>query len=147
MNNQNRNKKKKGGGLWAVIAAVIIVFNMLEGEMDGRGWEYLLWRLRHNPTAIAAIATVVIVAVIVAVSVAITKAKGVEDKPMSRGTAAARRGGTSAHHSHDRIQGYVGAENEYEHWKKQLDSFLAAGLIDRKEYNALLERRKTSYLK
>ena len=147
MNQQNsRNrKKKKGGGLWGLLAAFIIIFNMLASEVDGRDFDYYLWRLRHNPTLLAVIVGVVIVVVIVAVSLAIQKAKGVEDKPTSRGTAA-QRGGAPAQHSHDRIQGYTtGAESGYMHWKKQLDGFLAAGLIDRKEYMALLERRKDNY--
>ncbi len=140
MNNKNR-KKKSGGGAWAAIAAAIIIFNMLDAEMDGRGLDYLIWRLRHNPTLLAVIVGVGICIVVVAVSLAVQKAKGVEDRPASRG--AARHGGTSAQHSHDRIQGYTtGAENGYIHWKKQLDGFLAAGIIDRKEYMALLERRK-----
>ena len=80
---------------------------------------------------------------IVAVSLAANKRlKSAEQRPASpRAPTGAQQ------HSHDRIQGYTAAdENEFLHWKKQLDGFLAAGLIDRKEYNALLERRKTSYI-
>ena len=36
----------------------------------------------------------------------------------------------------------LGAEDAQEHWKKQLDGFLEAGIIDRSEYRVLQERRR-----
>lgn len=50
-------------------------------------------------------------------------------------------------HNHDRLSvsntAQVCDEDSYTHWKKQLDDFLAAGIIERSEYNALLKRYKT----
>ena len=45
-------------------------------------------------------------------------------------------------HTHDRLDFdcYKGGESQYEHYKKQLDSFMKAGLIERSEYNILLRR-------
>ena len=138
MNNSKNRKKKNGGGLWVLIALAVLFFNLL-GEADSGDLSYALWRLRHaDPTVVIAIVTVVIAVVIAVVALAAKKARAAADKPVSR--AAQPRPATQ--HSHDRLQGYTGSEDGYEHWKKQLDSFLAAGLIDRKEYNALLERRK-----
>lgn len=140
--NNSKNKKKKGsGGLWALIALAVLFFNLL-GEADSGELRYVLWRLRHvDPTVVIAIVTVVIAVAIAGVAFAAKKARAAESKPVSR--AAQPR--PAAQHSHDRIQGYTGSEDGYEHWKKQLDGFLAAGLIDRKEYMALLERRRDSY--
>ena len=51
-------------------------------------------------------------------------------------------------HSHDRLSvsntAQVCDEDSYTHWKKQLDDFLAAGIIDKSEYNTLLNRYKTA---
>lgn len=50
-------------------------------------------------------------------------------------------------HSHDRLQtGSTAQECDDDsllHWKKQLDGFLQAGIIDRSEYNTLLARYKS----
>ena len=45
-------------------------------------------------------------------------------------------------HNHDRLSGEVHRETPDEHWKKQLDGFLAAGLIDKAEYRVLYEKRR-----
>ena len=51
-------------------------------------------------------------------------------------------------HSHDRLSvsntAQVCDEDSYTHWKKQLDDFLEAGIIDKSEYSALLNRYKTA---
>ncbi|MBQ6466299.1 MAG: hypothetical protein IJJ43_08535 [Oscillospiraceae bacterium] len=146
MNNQNKKKKKSGGaGAWFLVALVVLLVRYLN-ESDGRELQRFFWRVSHgrvDPVVLVVIGSVVLIAIIVAVSLAANKRlKSAEQRPASpRAPTGAQQ------HSHDRIQGYTAAdENEFLHWKKQLDGFLAAGLIDRKEYNALLERRKTSYI-
>ena len=142
----NQKKKKKGGaGAWAVIAAVIIIVNMINSVDE---WEIrrFFMQLRHNPTLAIAILAIVISVVIALIALAANKKRMAADQPVRRSSTAARSGGTAAQHSHDRIQGYTaGSEDAYLHWKKQLDGFLAAGIIDRKEYIALLERRRDSF--
>lgn len=55
--------------------------------------------------------------------------------------------GDQPEHSHDRLSvnntAQVCDEDSYTHWKKQLDDFLEAGIIERSEYKALLERYRT----
>ncbi len=54
---------------------------------------------------------------------------------------AAGIGDTKDTHSHDRLtENYHHPESGLEHWKIQLDGFLKAGLIDKKEYAVLMER-------
>ena len=63
--------------------------------------------------------------------------------------AGAKKAGSKkeeSEHSHDRLQSSNTAQlcddDTYTHWKKQLDGFLEAGIIDRSEYNTLLKRYK-----
>ncbi len=44
-------------------------------------------------------------------------------------------------HSHDRLTGYNNDCSQEEHWKKQLDGFLASGIITKSEYKELLKQR------
>ena len=61
-----------------------------------------------------------------------------------------KKQGTKSVHSHDRISG---KSNIYkpddckgiEHWIKQLDGFLACGIIDRKEYSVLVKSYREQY--
>ena len=50
-------------------------------------------------------------------------------------------------HSHDRLQSSNTAqlcdEDTYTHWKKQLDDFFEAGIIEKSEYDTLLSRYKS----
>ena len=157
MNNQtNQKKKKKGSGAWGlVILALVWLFNRVNGEDISRFFSRLRWMFRTGRLSspllpgidgerigalcAGALLLVVLVLVVVRVSRAAKEKRfeGVTKKP-----GAASGGGTSAAHSHDRLQGYTGNESGAEHWKKQLDGFLAAGIIDRGEYRVLLERRR-----
>ena len=141
--NQNRNKKKKSsGGAWGlIILAVIWAINRIDFKSLAA---YLRYAFRtgslpgNGRAAVLALAAVVgLVVLIVIVSVA---AKAARQKRFDG--IKARGGGTAAAHSHDRLQGYTGNESGSEHWKKQLDGFLEAGIIDRSEYRVLLERRR-----
>lgn len=64
--------------------------------------------------------------------------------------AGAKKAGSKkeeSEHSHDRLQSSNTAQlcddDTYTHWKKQLDDFLEAGIIERAEYTALLSRYKS----
>lgn len=49
-------------------------------------------------------------------------------------------------HNHDRLSGYEDDScTSEEHWKKQLDDFLSAGIISKQEYAELLEQRQQQY--
>lgn len=50
--------------------------------------------------------------------------------------------GSKKEHTHDRIDtvSYDVNETEFEHYKKQLDGFLKAGIIEKEEYRLLLRR-------
>ena len=147
-NNPNRSnqqkKKKKGSGLWGLILlAVIWAFNRLNSEDVARFFSRLRWMFRTgnfrlDDSFIAVIAAIVLVIVL---SVTIVRIKKVRAERRFDGIKA-KSGGTAATHSHDQLQGYRGNESPAEHWKKQLDGFLAAGIIDRSEYRVLLERRR-----
>ena len=87
------------------------------------------------------IAAAVILAVVLLL-VTLARAKKVREAKRFDGIRSFG-GGTAKAHSHDQVTGYkLGAESGEEHWKKQLDGFLAAGIIDRSEYRVLLERRR-----
>ena len=147
LNNQNQNqtprKKKKGGVGWLIFLLIIWAVNRLDAEKIQRFFSRLQWRIRTgnfrlDDTAIGVIAAGVLVIVL---AVPISRVKKVRAARRFDGVKA-RGGGTAAAHSHDRLQGYRGDEDKTEHWKKQLDGFLEAGIIDRAEYRTLLERRR-----
>lgn len=148
-NNSNQQKKKnKGSGLWVVIfLAVIWAINNLDSENVRRFFSRLQWRIRTGNLrldgaeigAITAVAAGIIL--IITLCLTLSRIKKVSAAKRFDGIKA-RRGGTAEAHSHDRLQGYRGDESGMEHWKKQLDGFLEAGIIDRAEYRTLLERRR-----
>ena len=162
LNNQNQNqtprKKKKGGVGWLIFLLIIWAVNRLDAEKIQRFFSRLQWRIRTgnfrlDDTAIGVIAAVVLViddtaigviaavVLVIVLAVTISRVKKVRAARRFDGVKA-RGGGTAAAHSHDRLQGYRGDEDKTEHWKKQLDGFLEAGIIDRAEYRVLLERRR-----
>lgn len=152
-NNQNQKKKKKGSGVWGLIfLAVIWAINRLDFDNLRRFFSRLRWEMRtgrldlNSRAVVVALATVVgLVALIVIVSVVARSARNKRfDGVRTRGSSAAvsPMSGQSVQHSHDRLGGYRGDENAADHWKKQLDGFLEAGIIDRSEYRVLLERRR-----
>lgn len=148
-NNSNQQKKKnKGSGLWVVIfLAVIWAINNLDSENVRRFFSRLQWRirtgnLRLDGAEIGAITAVAVgIILIITLCLTLSRIKKVSAAKRFDGIKA-RRGGTAEAHSHDRLQGYRGDESGMEHWKKQLDGFLEAGIIDRAEYRTLLERRR-----
>ena len=146
--NQNRQqpkKKKNSGGAWGLIVlAVIWIINRIDFDDLGRVFSRLRRSFRTgnfnlNDRAFVTAAAVVVALVVLIVAV-VAIAKRAKEKRFDG--VRAKSGGTAAAHSHDRLQGYAGNESGFEHWKKQLDGFLEAGIIDRSEYRALIERRR-----
>ena len=126
LNNQNQSqtprKKKKGGIGWLIFLLIIWAVNRLDAEKVQRFFSRLQL-------------------LVIVLAVTISRVKKVRAARRFDGVKA-KGGGTAAAHSHDRLQGYRGDEDKTEHWKKQLDGFLEAGIIDRAEYRTLLERRR-----
>ena len=144
-NNTNQNrKKKKNSGLWVLpFLAFVWLINRLEPGDMSRFFSRLQWRIqtgqfRFDETIIAVIAGVVL---LIALILTVSRVRKIRAAKRFDGIRA-RGGGTAQAHSHDQLQGYRGNESAAEHWKKQLDGFLEAGIIDRSEYRFLLERRR-----
>ena len=145
MDNRNKQQKpkKKGSGLWAfVILALIAFFNTADfDELSYRISRFFRTGRLSPDSAVFVIAAAVILAVVLLL-VTLARAKKVREAKRFDGIRSFG-GGTAKAHSHDQVTGYkLGAESGEEHWKKQLDGFLAAGIIDRSEYRVLLERRR-----
>ncbi len=144
--NQNRQKpkKKNGSGLWGLVILVLIwLFNRINAGDLSRFFMRLRWALRTGDFRMdgAPVIAIAAIVLIIVLAVTLTRIKKVRAEKRFDGVRA-RSGGTAAAHSHDRLQGYAGNESSAEHWKKQLDGFLAAGIIDRSEYRVLMERRR-----
>ncbi|MBR0040714.1 MAG: hypothetical protein IJP64_04985 [Oscillospiraceae bacterium] len=150
-NNRQTKKKRKGGGWWLLF----LVFLWAVNGIDGAGISHFFQRLQRKlrtgsidtKALIAAVSAVVVLVILVIV--VSTVAKRVKDKRFDgirtkRGNSVSvsPMSGQRVQHSHDRLSGYHGEENGFDHWKKQLDGFLEAGIIDRAEYKVLLERRR-----
>ncbi len=146
-NNKNQNqqrKKQKGSGLWGlIILALIWAFNRLNAEDISRFFSRLRWAFRTGNLDAAgpAVAMIAVIVLVILLAVTLSRVKKIRAAKRFDGIKA-RGGGTAAAHSHDRLQGYTGNESGLEHWKKQFEGFLEAGIIDRSEYRVLLERRR-----
>lgn len=151
MANYQQQKKKKKGGLWGVVIVLAIwAINRIDPDKIQRFFSRLSWMIRtgrvDSKALVASLATVIGLVVLVVIVCAI--AKSAKDKRFDGikrrrdATAVSPMSSQSVQHSHDRLQGYHGEETGMDHWKKQLDGFLEAGIIDRTEYKALLERRR-----
>ena len=151
VNNTNQKKKKKGGAWWLLFLVIIWAVNNLDGEKVRRFFQRLQWQFRTGRVDMRALtaAGAVVVALVALVVIVSAAAKSAKNKRFDgikrqRGASASvsPMSGQSVQHSHDRLSGYRGEESGLDHWKKQLDGFLEAGIIDRSEYRALLERRR-----
>lgn len=123
-----------------LVITLILVANILDQAEKGA------------PEMIVVAVMVMIIGISVGLFVAVAKKKvggAVVDKEavrrrMSKMGFAVKE---SPEHSHDRLQSnntaQVCDEDEYTHWKKQLDDFLEAGVIEKSEYNTLLSRYKS----
>lgn len=146
-NTQKPKKKSSGGFVGLIVLLVVWALNRVDFS---RFFARLRWMLQTGrfpvDSEILGAAAAGLVLFVVLIAVVKRAAKSAKERKADS-LPSARRGGTAAQHSHDRLQGYRGDENNAEHWKKQLDGFLAAGIIDRSEYRTLLERRSVSYSK
>lgn len=142
-NKKKQPVKKNASGL--VWVAVLFLIGILRQVDFSRLSARIRWMLRTGRVAVdpetlvalvmAALALIVVIAVIVRLARRAAGKSGAA--PASPQRSAGER------HSHDRLSGYsAGRETADGHWKKQLDSFLEAGLIDKAEYRVLLERRR-----
>ena len=145
MDNKNKQQKprKKGSGLWvAVFFLVVWLINTVDFDDLASRLSRLFRGEGFSLDDMQIVVGIVAVLAVVLVAVTLTRLAKVRAKKRFDGIRSFR-GGTAQAHSHDRITGYqVGTENAQEHWKKQLDGFLEAGIIDRNEYRVLLERRR-----
>ena len=152
MDNKNyqQKKKKKGGGWWGLAFLLVIwAINNLDGEKISRFFSRLQWQFRTGrvdmrvlTAAVAVVVALVALVVIVSAVAKSAKNKRFDGIKTRRSSSVSPMSSQSVQHSHDRLQGYHGEESGMDHWKKQLDGFLEAGIIDRTEYKALLERRR-----
>ena len=145
MDNRNKQQKpkKKGSGLWVAVFFLVV---WLINTVDFDDLAYRLSRLFRGEgfslDDMQIVVGIVAVLAVVLVAVTLTRLAKVRAKKRFDGIRSFR-GGTAQAHSHDQVTGYrLGAEDAQEHWKKQLDGFLEAGIIDRSEYRVLLERRR-----
>ena len=151
-NNRQQPRKKRKGGAWGFVVLLIIwAINRLDTEKVRRFFSRLQWSIRtgrldvNGRAAVMALGAVFsLLAIVICVSVLAKKAreKRFDGVKTRRSASVSPMSGQAVQHSHDRLQGYRGEESGMDHWKKQLDGFLEAGIIDRSEYRALLERRR-----
>ena len=115
---QNNQKKKSGKGLSLGSAALIIVavLGSFASELD-------------EDIFLPIIAGIVAICLVIGCASAARKAQK-------------KKLGQTPVHSHDRLHPSeeVRCESGMEHWKNQLDGFLASGIIDRNEYRVLWDR-------
>jgi len=137
--NQNKNNKKGGKLGIGVVFFVIMALSALTENWDNIRWQ--LWRMGLDTEALLPL---VFAVVAILVACVFLKAKGTSARPRSKGFSMDAVD-TAGNHSHDRntvSKAAIRSCDGLEHWKDQLDGFIKAGLIDRAEYNVLLERYK-----
>lgn len=136
---KNNNKKPSAAplALLPILFAIIVVMNVVNMPMGGT----------EN-----VVVFVMLVWLIAVIFVFLTVAKKVKNRGNSEAVRQKMKQmgfvtRDEPEHSHDRLSvnntAQVCDEDSYTHWKKQLDDFLAAGIIERSEYNTLLKRYKT----
>lgn len=142
------NKKQKKSNPLGLVVGIIIVISYLSGSEGLRKlFARIRWMIQTGRFGSGRFGSdpriwlIVLAGVVLSVAIALV-ARAAQKAAERKGVGTARGGGTAELHSHDRLQGYAGNEKSDEHWKKQLDGFLAAGIIDRSEYRTLLERRR-----
>ena len=145
MNKKDSKKKSNNGaGIISVIVFIVIVVRVFGIDELRRVFFMLRQGLADDGNlagiiAVGAVSIVILFAALKAAVRAMTREKKTFTAETTRKTSAPL-------HSHDRLSGYTdGSCGDEEHWRKQLDGFLAAGIIDRSEYKILLEKRNVSY--
>lgn len=115
-------KKKKGGIGAAVLVVLLVAANLISEDTD----------------ALPAVLAIAFLFIIIAVVIGVVRTR----------VARAKAGrGSQKIHSHDRLHPNTAAPctDPDEHWKKQLDGFLEAGIIEKDEYRVLMNRRSQQY--
>ena len=114
---KNNGKTKLGG---IVLTLIVMLATVLNDKIDGK---------RVNGAGIVLLFAVAAVLILILVKALRQKKK----------TGSGKK---AAVHSHDRLhpEKAVPCATPGDHWKNQLDGFLAAGIIDRAEYRVLLRR-------
>ena len=161
INDQKQNKKKKSNPLAFIIALILIIAQIADtAKADGAGVIIAfiviiaviacfipliirkmksgssansgLDKLRENAAGYRNAATA-----------ARERANARSASPeIGRSRTGVRLNAAPEEHSHDRAAGYEDFScTPDEHWKKQLDGFLANGIIDRAEYRFLMKKR------
>lgn len=145
MNKKDSKKKSNNGaGIISVIVFIVIVVRAFGIDELRRVFSMLGQGLADDGNlagiiVVGAVSIVILFAALKAAVRAMTREKKAFTAETTRKTSATL-------HSHDRLSGYTdGSCGDEEHWRKQLDGFLAAGIIDRSEYKVLLEKRNISY--
>lgn len=133
----NKNPKAAPLTLVPILFGLVIVMNVVNMPMG-------------DPEDLIIFASLVMIITVIFVFLTVAKkAKGSTDSEVVR-QKMNRMGFVTKEqpeHNHDRLSvsntAQVCDEDSYTHWKKQLDDFLEAGIIDRSEYNILLKRYRT----
>lgn len=120
MNNNNTNKKNRRKSGAGIIALLVIILIEIASEMDE---------------------DIVFIAVIgvVALAVFFIIVKALSKKMKSKASGSVTALGEHTHNSLDK-ENCKGNESARDHYVKQLDSFLDAGIIDKNEYRTMLAR-------
>ena len=114
-------KKKKGSGFGILIWLLVLLVGYLANNED-------VWPMirRYRSTLIPALIVLAVILLTVWI--------------ISRISSSIKERGRE--HTHDRIDtiSYDVNESEEEHYRKQLNGFLKAGIIEKEEYRLLLQR-------
>ena len=127
MDKKKSDKKQKGIG--ALVVGLILVLSSA-GEL-----------LEDSDAAAAVIFFVIIIAVFAVLAAGKLSKKKKGSSAVQQERVNFRSLSTDFNHSHDRLEvGTSRCKDGYEHWINQLNTFLAAGIIDKAEYRALLQK-------
>ena len=124
MDNKNTRKKKTSNPLGVAVIIAAAFIGMVSENAD------------RPELLIVVLGGLALLAGLIVAVVYLAKKKGAEKKEINNPFT----------HSHDRLSRQAAANCSVdEHWKAQLDGFLKAGIIDRKEYAVLMERHGRIY--
>ena len=135
MENLMKKKKTSTGGFWTLLIILLAYLTYQNGSriisifhyFATMGPEETLRVLQIRPERFAVLLYPLCLLLLLIVSVIRSARRGKAVKEV---------------HTHDRTDtvSYKVNETEAEHYKKQLDGFLKAGIIEKEEYNLLLNR-------
>ena len=119
-----KDKKKGSGGVAALIWVLIVAVGFLVNSQSFHSFGFTVRRMMRTMPEILPLLAGLLVFLFILIFVI---------------KAASSR---KKEHTHDRTDtvSFDGNETEFEHYKKQLDGFLHAGIIEKEEYRLLLRR-------